>query len=112
MGKRWVVELTQEEPQQLEQLIKKGKVAGYKIRHAHLLLKADEGEHGPSWPDRRIADVFNVSESTVRNLVEKGFEAALEREKQTRPAPHLCRNLRSLCIFQRLNHSSQSKNRR
>lgn len=59
---------------------------GYKIRHAHMLLKADEGEHGPSWPDARIAEVFKTSECTVRNvrkrLVEKGFEAALEREKQ------------------------------
>jgi len=87
MEKRWVVELSQEERKQLEQLINKGKVAGYKIKHAHMLLKADEGEHGPSWPDTRIAEAYNVSETTVRNLrkrlVEKGFEAALEREKQT-----------------------------
>jgi DNA-binding Lrp family transcriptional regulator len=87
MEKRWVVELSQEERQYLEQLINKGKVAGYKIKHAHMLLKADEGENGPAWPDTRIAEAYNVSESTVRNLrkrlVEKGFEAALEREKQT-----------------------------
>src|SRR5438045_3623801 len=87
MEKRWVVELSQEERKQLEQLINKGKVAGYKIKHAHMLLKADESEHGPSWPDTRIAEAYNISESTVRNLrkrlVEKGFEAALEREKQT-----------------------------
>jgi len=48
------VELIQEVRQQLEQLINKGKVAGYKIKHAHLLLKADEGENGTSWPDTRI----------------------------------------------------------
>lgn len=52
-----------------------------------MLLKADEGEHGPSWPDTKIAQAFNTSESTVRNLrkrlVEKCFETALEREKQT-----------------------------
>jgi len=87
MEKRWVVELSQEERKQLEQLINKGKVAGYKIKHAHMLLKADEGEHGPSWPDTRIAEAYNVSESTVRNLrkrlVEKGLDSALEREKQT-----------------------------
>jgi len=87
MEKRWVVELSQEEREQLEQLINKGNVAGYKIKHAQMLLKADEGEQGTSWPDTRIAEAYNVSESTVRNLrkrlVEKGFEAALEREKQT-----------------------------
>lgn len=87
MEKRWVVELSQEEREQLEQLINKGNIAGYKIKHAHMLLKADEGKHGPSWPDTRIAEAYNTCESTVRNLrkrlVEKGFEAALEREKQT-----------------------------
>lgn len=36
MEKRWVVELSQEEREQLEQLIKKGKVVGYKIKHAHM----------------------------------------------------------------------------
>ena len=87
MEKRWIVELSQEERHQLEQLINKGNVSGYKIKHAHMLLKADEGEHGPSWPDTQIAEAYNTSESTVRNLrkrlVEKGFEMALEREKQT-----------------------------
>ncbi|MDF2523500.1 MAG: transposase [Clostridiales bacterium] len=87
MEKRWIVELSQDERQQLEQLINKGNVSGYKIKHAHMLLKADEGEHGPSWPDTQIAEAYNTSESTVRNLrkrlVEKGFETALEREKQT-----------------------------
>jgi DNA-binding Lrp family transcriptional regulator len=87
MEKRWIVELSQEERHQLEQLINKGNVSGYKIKHAHMLLKADEGEHGPSWPDTKIAEAYNTSESTVRNLrkrlVEKGFETALEREKQT-----------------------------
>jgi DNA-binding Lrp family transcriptional regulator len=86
MEKRWVVELNQEEREQLEQLITKGNVADYKIKHAHMLLKADEGEQGPSWTDARIAELFKTSETTVRNLrkrlVEKGFEAALEREKQ------------------------------
>jgi hypothetical protein len=86
MEKRWVVELSEKEREHLEQLITKGNVVGYKIRHAHMLLKADEGEHGPSWPDARIAEAFKTSECTVRNLrkrlVEKGFEAALEREKQ------------------------------
>lgn len=87
MEKRWIVILSPEEREQLERLIQKGKVAGYKIKHAHILLKADEGDQGPAWPDTRIAEAYNVHESTVRNarkrLVEKGLEAALEREKRT-----------------------------
>lgn len=89
MEKRWVVELSQEERKELEVLIQKGKVAGYKIKHAQLLLKADEGDQGPSWTDVQIAQAYDVCESTVRNLrkrlVEKGLEAALDREKRPRP---------------------------
>jgi len=87
MEKRWIVKLSQEERKQLETLINKGKVAGYKIKHAHILLKADESENGPAWSDARITEAYNVHESTVRNLrkrlVEKGLEAALDREKRT-----------------------------
>lgn len=87
MQKRWVVELSQDERTQLEQLIQTGKVAGYKIRHAHMLLQADESERGPCWSDTQIAEAYHTSVTTVRNLrkrlVEKGFETALEREKQT-----------------------------
>ena len=78
--------MSKEECKQIEKLINKGKVAGHKIEYAHTLLIADEGAHGPLWPDTRISEAFNVSESAVRNLrkrlVEKGFDAALEREKQ------------------------------
>ena len=35
--KKYVVELTSKERRQLEELVKKGKVAGYKIRHAQML---------------------------------------------------------------------------
>ena len=47
-GKKYIVELTIEERKQLEASICKGKVAGHKIRHAQMLLKADAGEHGPA----------------------------------------------------------------
>ena len=51
-----------------------------------MLLQADEGEFGPSWSDIQITEAYRTSEITVRNLrkrlVEKGFETALEREKQ------------------------------
>ena len=40
--KKYVVELTSEERRQLEGLVKKGKVAGYKIRHAQMLMKAEQ----------------------------------------------------------------------
>jgi transposase len=91
--KKYIVELTSEERKQLRQLIKKGKVAGYKIRHAQMLLKADQGNKGPSWPDVQVAEVFAAHVTTVERLrkrfVEQGLEAALERNKRNNYARKL-----------------------
>lgn len=84
--KKYVVELTSEERKQLKELVKKGKVAGYKIRHAQMLLKADQGKQGPGWQDEQIAEAFGAHLTTVERLrkrfVEQGLEAALERNKR------------------------------
>ena len=84
--KEYVVELTSKERQQLEGLVQKGRVAGYKIRHAQMLLKADEGEQGPGWPDTQVAQAFGAHVTTVerlrKRLVEEGLEAALERHQR------------------------------
>lgn len=84
--KKYVVELTSEERKQLKELVKKGKVAGYKIRHAQMLLKADQGKQDPGWQDKQIAEAFGAHLTTVERLrkrfVEQGLEAALERNKR------------------------------
>ena len=84
--KKYVVELTGEERKQLEALVKKGKVTGYKIRHAQMLLKADQGEQGPGWRDKQIAEAFGAHLTTVERLrkrfVHEGLQAALERHKR------------------------------
>lgn len=84
--KKYVVELTSEERRQLEELVKKGKVAGYKIRHAQMLLKADQGKEGPGWHDKQIAEAFGAHLTTVerlrKRLVEEGLDAGLERHKR------------------------------
>jgi len=91
--KKFIVELTSEERKQLWQLIKKGKVPGYKIRHAQMLLKADQGNKGPGWPDVQVAEVFAAHVTTVERLrkrfVEQGLEAALERNKRNNYARKL-----------------------
>jgi transposase len=91
--KKYIVELTSEERKQLQQLVKKGKVPGYKIRHAQMLLKTDQGNKGPSWPDAQIAEVFAAHVTTVERLrkrfVEQGFEAALEQNKRNNYARKL-----------------------
>ena len=84
--KKYLVELTQQERAQLEALVTKGKVAGYKIRHAQMLLKADQGPDGPGWADAQTAEAFASHVTTVerlrKRLVEQGLEAALERHKR------------------------------
>jgi transposase len=84
--KKYLVELTSEERRQLEGLVKKGRVAGYKIRHAQMLLKADQGKQGSGWRDKQIAQAFGAHLTTVERLrkrfVEQGLDAALERNKR------------------------------
>jgi hypothetical protein len=46
-----IVWLSEEERTELEALVKKGRSAVRKRLHAEILLKADEGEHGPAWKE-------------------------------------------------------------
>jgi transposase len=88
MNKKYVVRLTEQEREQLATLIRKGKSAAYKIKHAHILLKADA--EGAAWSDEEIAAAFSVHTRTVAGMrerfVEQGLEAALSRKKQARPS--------------------------
>jgi transposase len=88
MNKKYIVRLSDEAHRQLTELTSKGKAAAYKIRHAHILLKADAD--GPPWTDEHIAESFSVSINTAQGvrqrLVEQGLEAALNRKQQARPS--------------------------
>ena len=80
--KQYVVELTSEERSQLQQIVAKGNTTGYRIKYAHILLKADQGKDGPGWSDPKIAEAFECNLSTVyrlrKRLVENGFDAVLQ----------------------------------
>jgi hypothetical protein len=58
--KQYVVELTSEERSQLQQIVAKGNTTGYRIKYAHILLKADQGKGGPGWSDPKIAEAFAI----------------------------------------------------
>jgi len=83
-NKKYVVRLTDEERNGLVAMVKKGRAAAYKIRHANILLKADAD--GPGWTDERIADAFGCHPRTVENVrrrcVLEGLEAAVVRKRQ------------------------------
>jgi len=88
MKKKYIVTLTQEERQMLQQMLSRGKAAARKLMHARILLKADTGPDGPNWRDDAIAEGLEVGSATVervrKQFVEEGLEAALERRKSRR----------------------------
>jgi len=91
MKKRYRIELTTDERDTLEHLIAAGTAPARKLHHARILLKADEGTARPGWPDHRIADAVEVSQSTVsrvrKQYMEEGLEAALDRRRPQRTYP-------------------------
>ena len=58
------VELTSEERQMLQTLVRKGAHSALKLMRAHILLKADSNGSG-SWTDAQIADAFGCHAQTV-----------------------------------------------
>jgi transposase len=88
--KKYIVTLTADERQALLDLIAAGKAAAQKLAHARILLKSDQAEGGPAWPDHRIAEAIEVSTATIERVrqrfVEQGVEAALARKPQARPS--------------------------
>ena len=88
MKKKYIVTLTQEERQMLQQMLSRGKAAARKLMHVRILLKADTSLDGPNWTDDAIAEVLEVGSATVervrKQFVEEGLEAALERRKPRR----------------------------
>jgi transposase len=88
--KKYIVTLTAEERQRLNELVTSGRAAAKRLAHARILLKADAAAGGPAWPDDRIAEALDVSTATVgrvrQRFVEEGVEAALVRKKQDRPS--------------------------
>jgi hypothetical protein len=90
MAKKYVLKLTDEERTELDRLVRKGKVAGWKLQRAQALLKCDQGPDGPAWTDGRIAEAYGVTtrslESWRKQAVERGPLSLLERKPRLRPA--------------------------
>lgn len=88
MRKLYVVCLTCEERERLDDLVNKGRVAAHKRRQAQLLLLVDQGDSGPALKDAEAAERVGVTPRTVEKLrkrcVLEGLEAALTRRKRSR----------------------------
>ena len=66
--KKYRVTLTAAERDELEQLLARGKADVRRLKHAQVLLKADQAEGGPAWPDERIVAGLDVGIATVQHL--------------------------------------------
>jgi hypothetical protein len=82
------VKLTADERRELQQLVRVGRAAGWKLRRAQALLRCDQGKGGPAWSDERIAEAFDVTTRSLENwrrqAVERGPMSLLERKAQDR----------------------------
>jgi Homeodomain-like domain len=87
MQKKYIVRLSDEEREVLNEVVKKLKGTSQKVRRAQVLLKADAD--GPAWSDARIADAFGCRRQTVEMIrerfVEAGFQETLEGKKRVTP---------------------------
>jgi hypothetical protein len=87
MLKKYIVRLTDEERETLQQVVNKFKGSSQKVRRARVLLKADA--EGPGWTDAKIADAFDCRTKTVENIRERfvteGFEITLHGQPRLQP---------------------------
>lgn len=85
---KYIVRLEERERGRLQELVDRGQGSKTIRNRARILLKADEGEAGPGWPDTKIAEAYDVGVRTVERtrqlLVTEGFEAVLARK----PSPN------------------------
>lgn len=86
--KKYRVKLTEDEREDLKQLISKGKAAARKMTHAQILMHADENASEGSLKDVGIAKALHISHLTVervrKRFVEEGIESALNPKVQAR----------------------------
>ena len=73
--KRYFVDLTQEEEEQLHQIIRRGRASARKIARVHILLLAHEGES-----DITIAKVLHFGRCTVERTRKRFVEGGLGAE--------------------------------
>lgn len=89
-SKRYVVTLTADERGQLEALTRAGRRSARTVTRARVLLLADQGDGGPGWEDRRVAEALGCGHRTVERIRERfvtdGLDAALTHKARDKPS--------------------------
>lgn len=86
---KYLVTLSADERKELQRLVDRERLSKTVRQRARVLLKADQSEGAPAWPDERVAEFAEVSSSTVHRtrerFVTQGLEAALHRKPRPQP---------------------------
>jgi hypothetical protein len=86
--KRHIVVLSEPERARLHTMIGRGVAPASALTHARILLKANQGEAGPSWTDAAIGAALEVNPATVARVrtryVVAGLDAAVYRKPPAR----------------------------
>src|SRR5262249_6540477 len=72
--KKYLVTLTPEEREQLAGLLSAGKRSALTLAGARILLKADQADGGPAWPDERIGEALDCGVRTVERVRQRFVE--------------------------------------
>jgi len=84
--KKYRITLESQEHEQLREILAKGKADVRRLKHAQILLAADEAEGSPGQMDTVIAKALQVGTATIervrRRFVEEGLEMALSPYKK------------------------------
>jgi len=92
MAKKYIVRLSEQEHNNLLDIVKKLKGTSQKVKRANILLKANV--EGPNWPDAQIAEALSCRIRTIENvrrrLVTEGLDAVVNRkQRKTPPTPKI-----------------------
>ena len=79
-AKKYLVDLTKEEREHLQHLIRRGRPAARTVTRARILLKANEG-----CIDQQIVEALSTSMATVERVRQRFVEEGLERALKERP---------------------------
>ncbi len=89
MHKKYQVELTPSQREELRSVVRAGTAPAAALTHARILLKADIAPGGSAWKDEQISDAFDVSVRTVvrvrQAFVYRGLAGTIYRKKPSGP---------------------------
>jgi len=87
--KKYLVELTEDEREQLHKLISAGSAPARMLNRARILLKADVGKHSEGEPllDREIASMLETFTATVQRVRERFFAGRAWRRRSNARRP-------------------------